>query len=286
MQIVEIEKNAAINYKDYIRRSALETDGELLIDFDCVLVDKHTKDVLVIYKKLDDENFHEQVFDALSQIQFLGGTKRMSGLTNTGQTKILGYVPRNRVKTTDQACRMAILAKEAPSVHQLLCEYAKSVNDVYSDGNKERFERHTELTKKVNNNYVIPGTLFTSGIVNLNNPLKYHFDAGNFTEVCSAMIAFKRDIGGGHLALPEYNVKLAIQDRTITLFDGQNLLHGVTPIKKLTPEAKRYTVVFYSLVGMWQCLPLDEEVANARQARWESELKKYERKFSDTPTNT
>jgi hypothetical protein len=62
------------------------------------------------------------------------------------------------------------------------------------------------------------------------------------------------------------------------MFDGQELLHGVTPIKQLSEHARRYTIVFYSLVGMWSCLPLDEELADARNARWESELKKYERK--------
>jgi hypothetical protein len=277
MKIYKLERRN-INLKEYIKRTALETDASVLIDHDAVLVDKNTNEVMAIYSILPDTDIHKEVFALLNKVNY-GQSQRMSGLKNTGVTKIFGHVPRMRAKTSDQACRLSKLATEQPEIHKKIAEYAQKINDIYKDADAERFKRHQELTKKVNQDYVIPGTLFTSGIINKNNPLKYHYDSGNFTKVASAMIAFKHDIQGGHLALPEYDVKFAIQDRSISLFDGQDLLHGVTPIIKKSPNALRFTMVFYSLVGMWSCLPLDEEIANARMARWESELKKYERKF-------
>ena len=277
MQVYKL-KRKKLNLKEFVKRTALETDANIYIDHDAVIVDEDTNEVMVIYKVLDDTPIHKEVFKLLTKIKYQS-SMRMSGLKNLGETKVFGYVPRMRAKTTDQACRIAKLAKDDPTAHQKLLEYAKVISDVYKDNDENRFNRHQELSKKTNKGYVIPGTLFTSGIINKNNPLKYHYDSGNYEKVSSAMIAFRYNIDGGNLALPEYDVKLAIQDRSVTLFDGQSLLHGVTPIIRKSPDAMRFTTVFYSLVGMWKCLPIDEEIADARMSRWESELKKYERKF-------
>lgn len=266
-----------INYKEFVKRTALESDASQLIEGDAVIVDAQTNEVILIYKVLPKTIEHEEVRKHLSEIAYIS-SQRLSGLKNTGKTKIFGYTPRSPMKPTDSACRVAALARENPRAHEAICRYARYINDVYKDNNEPRYQSHLEMTKKVNDDYVIPGTLFTSGIININNPLKYHFDAGNFKNVNSAMIAFKDGIIGGHLVLPEYDIKLKIEDRSISLFDGQEALHGVTPIKKLREDSKRYTIVFYSLVGMWKCLPLDEEIAHARNMRWQSELKKFERK--------
>lgn len=277
MKEIYLEKVKDFNYKEFIKRSALEKDGTIVINEDAVLIDKDTKKVLVIYKLLPDEAMHNRVFDTLRRIKY-DTNQRASGLVS--RSKIFGFVPRNRIKTSDQYCRVANLKETDPDKHQLITDYARYINDIYEDGNKDAYEAHREMTAKVLDDYVIPGTLFTSGIINYNNPLKYHFDAGNFVNVNSAMIAFKKNVGGGRLVLPEYNAKLEIANRTITLFDGQEILHGVTPIDELVPnDSYRFTMVFYSLAGMWSCLPLSEEIANARQSRFDSEMAKYKRKF-------
>jgi hypothetical protein len=138
----------------------------------------------------------------------------------------------------------------------------------------ETYATHTQTTDKVLRDYVIPGTPFTSGIVNKNNPLKYHFDSGNFKEVFSTMLAIRGGTAGGHLALPAYDVGLAIANNSVTIFDGQQILHGVTPIKFLTPDAYRFTIVYYSLRKMWDCLPLREEVERIRNVKFEREKKR------------
>jgi hypothetical protein len=274
MKTVYVEKKP-INHRDYVKRSAEESDSNNLIEGDTVLVDKDTKDIVVIYKVLGQSEEHKQVFQALRDIKYYE-SKRTSGLMS--RSRIFGYSPRNKIRIGAETCKVASLAKEDPTTHAKICRYAKVINDIYSENKPDLYARHKEMTERVLNDYVIPETLFTSGIVNYNNPLKYHFDAGNFSKVCSAMIAFKQNTGGGHLVLPEYDVKLAIEDTSITLFDGQNALHGVTPIQKFGDDSYRFTMVFYSLVQMWKCLPLDEEIAEARASRWQSELKKYERK--------
>jgi hypothetical protein len=112
----------------------------------------------------------------------------------------------------------------------------------------------------------MPETHFTSGIINKNNPLKYHLDTGNFKDVFSIMLGLKKDIKGGYLHIPELKVNLKISNGSLSMFDGQRFVHGVTPMIGTTEQSYRFTIVFYSLVQMWNCLETSLEVANAKKA--------------------
>jgi len=121
------------------------------------------------------------------------------------------------------------------------------------------------------------GTPFTSGIVNKNNPLKYHHDSGNFKNVLSNMIVLKRGVKGGRLSCPEYDIKFECDDNCVVIFDGAQILHGVTPIiKPEGEETYRYSVVYYSLEQMWKCDSVNEEVKRIRKVKKEREFKRIQ----------
>ena len=107
-------------------------------------------------------------------------------------------------------------------------------------------------------------SVFTSGIANKNNVIDYHFDKGNFKRCHSVMIGFKKNCTGGFLSVPQLGIKFDISDNSIISFDGQSLIHGVTPIS-ISPGGFRYTVVYYSLSQMWKCVPIDEELIEFRK---------------------
>jgi hypothetical protein len=52
------------------------------------------------------------------------------------------------------------------------------------------------------------------------------------------------------------------------------LLHGVTPIKRLSEDAFRFTVVYYSLKQMWNCETVRGEVDALRDRRTKTEQKR------------
>lgn len=81
-------------------------------------------------------------------------------------------------------------------------------------------------------------------------------------------------IEGGRLSIPEYDIKLEIADDTLVIFNGQEILHGVTPIKKTHPKGYRYTVVYYSMEQMWKCDSLNEETDRIRKKKKEREFKR------------
>ena len=124
--------------------------------------------------------------------------------------------------------------------------------------------------------WTIGGSPFTSGIVNKNNQLKYHYDAGNFKGVLSNMVVFKKDVDGGHLVIPELDIVLEVEDNTLTIFNGQDILHGVSTIEYENEHAYRYSVVYYSLEQMWKCEPFGEEIKRIRKVKTEREKKRLD----------
>lgn len=254
-----------LNLKEYRHRSAQESDCSTLIEEDTtVFVDG--KPVIVYIANVDQEA--SQLFDALTKIRYDSST-RTSGLVTS--SRIFGYAPRNGIR--NQPCRSTSLALESPEQNAILKKFAKVAAGYYNRTNKELAELHQKMTdEKVLPNYQMDGSMFTSGIVNHNNPLKYHFDSGNYVGVWSAMFAFKRHIDGGYLACPEIDLAFKCSNHSLTMFDGQSILHGVTPIRKLKPDAVRYTVVYYSLKGMWSCETPSDEIERMRNKRMEIEL--------------
>lgn len=264
-----------LNKDEWKMRSAMEEDysPQNLIKESALLVDADTGKPLVIYKDLSEEGFSSKdLADALQRINYTV-SDRVSGLRTV--SRIFGYAPR--VPLRKDFCSPTSLAQDFPKEHELLCEYGRAIVDLYTEVAPEVYEAHfTEAEKKVRKEYRIEGTPFTSGIVNKNNPLKYHFDSGNFKNVYSCMLGIREGTAGGYLAMPEYDCALEIKNNSVTIFDGQKILHGVTPIKLLTPEAYRFTIVYYSLTRMWECLPLGEEVRRIRNLKTERERRRAE----------
>lgn len=85
------------------------------------------------------------------------------------------------------------------------------------------------------------------------------------------MIVFKDDVEGGYLSVPEYDIGFELKNNSILLFDGQSILHGVTPIYFKSQNGHRFSIVYYSLKQMWKCLEITEEIAWARKRKTERE---------------
>ncbi len=65
------------------------------------------------------------------------------------------------------------------------------------------------------------------------------------------------------------------------MFDGQSILHGVTPINKVSPKGYRFSIVYYTLKRMWQCLEVDEELVRVRQKKTERERTRMEKPLNE-----
>lgn len=277
MKIVSVSKNKKFDIQDYIKRSALDSDYNTFFKQDVTLVDKETKKLVAVYFTLPSRPEH--VVDALTKIQYFSDV-RTEGLKT--RSRIFGYRPRETIRK--DFCSSTSLASHSPREHAILAEFGTVLTKYYKKYCGDVYKEHEKLTdEKVLPDWKIKGTPFTSGIVNKNNPLKYHFDSGNFENVYSNMVAFKKFVAGGHLAIPEYDLGLEIADNSVLLFDGQKLLHGVTPIRYQGNDAYRYTIVYYTLKKMWNCQTITEEIARVRKVKTAREFKRYDRMVGIAP---
>ena len=80
------------------------------------------------------------------------------------------------------------------------------------------------------------------------------------------MLALRSGVDGGCLNVPEYNVTLGIPDRSLTIFNGQQAWHAVTPFYYRNKDAYRFTLVWYVKDHIRQCVCLQDEPKRAALA--------------------
>lgn len=245
--------------KELLKRTAIEDDAGVIINEECICVDSDGQYLIGMFKLPSGV---DELRGALSRIRFLT-TERTGGMLTT--SRIFGYSPR--IAMRNDYCTKTSLQREHPQESEIVQKFAVELEQFYKRFSGMTYEEHKAKTEKVLPDYKMQETLFTSGIINKNNPLPYHKDSGNFPDCYSCMIMVKEGIVGGRLSLPEYDVKFDIPDGYMIMFDGQKLVHGVTPIIKLHENAHRYTLVYYSLKGFWQCLTEEEELKRIRRKK-------------------
>lgn len=217
---------------------------------------------------------HDDLLRAVRTISYQ--TRHRTGGQGGGMlstSRIFGF--RSRITVRKDFCSVSSLARESPEQHAVLERWAGRAADFYRGADAARYERQASLvSSRVLPEWVIPGSLFTSGICNYNNPLRYHYDSGNFSGLWSVMAALTRDVQGGYLVIPEYGVAFSFQQPSLIAFDGQGLLHGVSPIHKQSPRGYRYSVVWYTLRQMCKCLTPEGELQRIREVKTQRELKR------------
>lgn len=269
MKQITLKRNSSFEPKDYAYKNVKESDFNLLIDENTTIRDEDTGEIILVYMKLK-EGVNE-LRNAIIDLKYVKG-RRAQGLK--AYDKIFGYM--SRIGFQNDYCSTAGFARENPKNHKIVCDYGDKLGDLYSEMVPGMYDKHSKIVaEKVKPDWILGRSPFTSGVINKNNQLNYHFDSGNFKDVFSNMIAFRSKIEGGRLSIPEYDIGLEIDDSTVTLFDGQKILHGVTPIQYLSPESYRFTIVYYSLSQMWKCTTPKEELERIKRVKTERNQKRF-----------
>jgi hypothetical protein len=215
--------------------------------------------------------------DAVRSVKF-ATADRTGGMPSS--SRVFGYMPRRPMGRGD-FCAAASLDRDFPQQAKTIGEFVGQLETFYAAQNPAVYAHHARQAAKILPEYSIH-KLFSSGIVNKDNPLPYHLDGGNIPGCWSLMPVFKKDIDGGHLACPEIDLCFELADHTALMFDGQRLVHGVTPFTKTAPDGYRFSVVYYTMKQLWACLPFDQEIQRARVNRTAVEARSAEGKVHHT----
>jgi hypothetical protein len=233
-----------------------------------IWVDEDTKEVVFVYFPMEEEV--NLLRAAVMNIKY-GSTSRASGIDNLSRT--FGMAPR-KAQHQRESCRPTSLAADAPDEHAVLVRFAKKFADMYKEFAPDLFAKDAQVLESagVSDEWkMTDDALWTSGVVNKSATLPYHRDGFNF-ETWSAMPVVRRSMGGGYLNFPEYGLTCSCRDGWVTFFAGYKYVHGVTPMTPKTPDAYRYSVVYYALRGMKDCFTYAVETARGRETRADREV--------------
>lgn len=232
----------------------------LVLPGECIVRDGDTDaPILLVFKA--SEAIREACRALCQRTDFSMGVRRVNGLANESQT--FGYTQPNALRRR-YAPTASRFAKRDPQGHQDLedaagayaREIAHRLPGIAADARTK--------TSKVDPNWQLGGSWWTSGIINRNTPLMYHRDASNHP-AWSAMLVIRWGMRGGHLHLADYDLTVDCADGQVVCFPGHEIVHAVTPFKASFKGAYRYSIVYYPIRYFEQAGAFADALAEGRK---------------------
>lgn len=189
---------------------------------------------------------------------------RLSGILSSNE--FFGTVPPQPARLR-YACRDARLYEKHPEFKTLIDSISQRMWRFVQEHMPNRAaEQERIVAEHIHPDWRIGGIPFTSGIINDRSALPYHKDSGNLEGAWSMMLTLRGHIDGGGLHVPAYNVCMGTPDQSLTVFNGQGLWHGVTPLVYKKKDAYRFTLVWYVKSQICDCANREEEPHRAQRA--------------------
>lgn len=128
---------------------------------------------------------------------------------------------------------------------ELAFPYLHKLDSKFKELLPERYAIQKSATRKIDSNFVIDDTVFTTLTVNHNWRTAAHLDAGDLGPGFSNISGVTKDGGwkGGNLVLPEYRAAVALQPGDLLLVANHTAIHGNTEL--LGDSNDRLTIVAY-----------------------------------------
>lgn len=250
----KISLNKIKDCSDLLKQTPKRNHYNNIIREDCVFY-KENKAV-GIYIKINNQDLKKIRKVALTTK--LSQSSRTRGLPT--KSSIFGSLPR--IARRNDFCRYSAQTKSEKENANVIFDFMPKLLEIYKKYLPENLKRDTEI---IENNVVSDykfkkNSPFLTANINVNHAIKYHKDTGNFKGNLSNVLILKNDIIGGELVFPEYGIALSQDDGYLAIFDGQNEIHGVMPIFKISSNPYRASIVYYSLQQMKHCYPYKMEV--------------------------
>lgn len=253
-----------LDAKKYLKKIPKETEYSTLIKDDTIIYENG--EPIIIYKILPPDILNK-IRHLVHEAHYMKSS-RSNGLPT--QSAIFGSLPR--VPNRNNYCRKTVNTRTQVKLLNDVLAFSTIIDEVYKNLLPEQHDLNLKIVREnVVDDYMIENTPFTTVNFNVNHAIKHHLDTGNFKNVFSNVLILKENVTGGYLVAPEFDIAFEQSDGALILFDGQKIIHGVTPIKLTKPEGYRCSCVFYSLATMKNCYPYKQELQRIKQIRDEIE---------------
>lgn len=264
----KIELKKITDCKNLLKTTPKKEHYDYVIDEDVIFM-KEGKAV-GLYKKIEKDKLKGIRHAALTTK--LQKSSRTRGIST--QSSIFGTLPR--IARRNDFCRLTRQSTKEKQNTNIVFSFMSELKDIYKKHLPNHFEIDLEMVKKnVEPDYRLDKeSPFLTCNINVNHAIKYHRDSGNFKKSLSNVLILKGGILGGELVFPEYRFALSQDDGFLSIFDGQNEIHGVMPIYKTTENPYRASIVYYSLEQMKHCYPYKMEVERLQNVSTEKAIRR------------
>jgi len=162
-------------------------------------------------------------------------------------------------------CRATAFNAKNPILFDRTVPFLQEVSDVFKDHVPHRHKAQKIKCDLSHQDYIIPGTVFTSITVNRNFRVACHYDAGDLKEGFGCLSAItKGEYEGSYTVFPAHRVGVDLRTGDVLLADVHEL-HGNTPYRRCVPgKYERVAMVMYYREGIVECESLKDEIKRAK----------------------
>ena len=165
-------------------------------------------------------------------------------------------------------CRQTAFMQHKPELWEKTVPFFQYVSSLLKEVNPSGWQRQKDAVMNTHSDWIIPGTVFTTSVVNNCTLASYHQDGGDLKSGFGCMAVFRKgDFTGGDLVLPQYRVAVDLGHRDIIFFNPC-IWHGNLPYRETVGERikdwERISIVCFFREKMQQCLCKEEELKRAK----------------------
>ena len=158
--------------------------------------------------------------------------------------KVLKIKPPSKVRVTR-------FTTEFPDKWKAMFPYIKDIDNMYKKLVPQSYKVQKACADQTA--YKVPGTAFSTITTNINASLGCHVDSNNLKESFGTLAVIERGgkYEGGYTVFPQYRIGVDVRTGDHLSMDIHQL-HGVSPIKLLTKDAERLSIVCYLREGIYE----------------------------------
>lgn len=194
-----------------------------------------------------------------SKIIYRDGTISTYYVSNPVNSLIIGYFDKPKLrekskvlKSKADPCRPTNFLEKQPAKWKKLLPLIRKVNSLYQETYPSKYRYQRDKCSKVRK-YCIDRTIFTTITVNYNWQTACHVDKGDLKQGFSCLtISEEGKWSGGYLGLPRYGILFNVREGDLLIFNPHEY-HCNTPIRPITKNYTRLSMVYYFREGMLQC---------------------------------
>jgi hypothetical protein len=130
--------------------------------------------------------------------------------------------------------------------------FIQSLNRGFKELMPRRWQLQKDAADKIDPEFLIPETVFTTLTVNNTWTTACHRDFSNLRDSISNLLVLSDNdnYSGGYLTFPEYRIAVNVRPGDLLIVENAKIIHGNTKITKNDPDAHRISVVSYFRDGM------------------------------------